>query len=1155
MATSPEKWETVKALFEAALELDSGARPTFLLENRLDPEARAEVERLLSEHDLAGSFLSTPVLGSLPPEPDLDNRLSAGDLLAGRFKIVRYIAGGGMGEVYEAEDLELHEHVAIKTIRPEILRQPSAVKLFKREVHLARKVTHSNVCRIFDLFRHKSEGSDEETVFVSMELLNGSTLSARLRAEGRLTTAEALPLVKQIASALYAAHGAGIVHRDLKPGNVVLVSHEGGEVGPRAVITDFGLAFQPVGADGSSLTTGPQFFGTPVYMAPEQIEGHPATVASDIYSFGLVMYEMVTGMRPFQGDTPISTAVKRLSEEPPTPRKFQPDLNLSWETTILRCLQRDPTKRFANTNELVRALDGEIASIPNSPRTLARQPRTWFIAALLVLTTIGIWNRFRIVASQPEIVRPNIQSRRSVAVLGFKNLSGKPELGWISTALAEELTSELGAGEKLRTIPGENIARMKNDLSLTEMESLGRETLSKIRQVLGTDLVVSGSYLDVDQKLRLDLRVQDAAAGETIATLTDTATEVEILDLVSRVGEALRTRCGAGEITSEQAETAKATQPHGAQASRLYAEGLDKLRLYDAVSARESLQRALAVDPDYAPAHTALAVAWSHLGYDAKSQAEARRAFDLAASLPREQRLNIEGRYYVSTSQWDKAIDIYHTLFSFFPDNLEYGLSLASAQQSGGKTKDALDSLQSLLTLPSPSRDDPRINLARSQSLESLGDYTTALEASTSAANKAGTLGSRLIQAQAKIAQCFDLSGLGKFSEAKLACKEAEEIYSGTGNLSGLSKALMNSGNLLTDKGDVEEAIGKYEKAILNYRQIGDKRDLAWALNNLGTALTDQRNYEGARKLHEQALTLFQETGQKRGQAASLNNMANVLEAEGNLRQASRDYAQAAAIQRELGDKRRVGLVIGNLARLLYLQGRLRESREASQQAASIHREAGSKQLYANALTQLASVDVAEAKLPQAQQILQEAQTVYTDIGQKWRTAECLVQLSRVLTEEDRLSEAEELSRKAIDGFRSQNDSEREGSAHLALAEVLLARAKLPAAQQEVAQAVSLSGKGVNRETRFELAITSARVDAAVGNFSEALRSLELTRSETVHYGYISHQFDTRLALGEIEMDSGNTRAGRAGLIALQKEAEAKGFALIAQKAKRAASD
>jgi hypothetical protein len=183
MATPPKKWETVKALFDAALEMDFSARSAFLRGNCPDVEARAEVERLLNEHDQAGAFLSTPVLGNLLESETPTQRLSEGEVLAERFRIVRFIAGGGMGEVYESEDQELRERVAVKVIRPEILAQPNAVARFKREVHLARKVTHPNVCRIFDLFRHKHDGgsAQEEIVFISMELLQGKTLGAHLK--------------------------------------------------------------------------------------------------------------------------------------------------------------------------------------------------------------------------------------------------------------------------------------------------------------------------------------------------------------------------------------------------------------------------------------------------------------------------------------------------------------------------------------------------------------------------------------------------------------------------------------------------------------------------------------------------------------------------------------------------------------------------------------------------------------------------------------------------------------------------------------------------------------------------------------------------------------------------------------------------------------
>src|SRR5208282_114840 len=259
MAMSPEKWETVKALFDEALELDASARSAFLRDHCPDAEARTEVERLLDEHDQAGEFLSTPVLGNFPLEPEAPTpELSESQVLAGRFRIVRFIAGGGMGEVYEAEDQELHEQVAVKTIRPEILAQPNAVTRFKREVHLARKVTHRNVCRIFDLFRHRPDGGtvQEETVFISMELLRGKTLGTRLKEGGRMSEGEALPLIGQMASALAAAHAVGIVHRDFKPGNVVLVEVPGQDA-ERAVVTDFGLALQSLISDeGASLSTG-----------------------------------------------------------------------------------------------------------------------------------------------------------------------------------------------------------------------------------------------------------------------------------------------------------------------------------------------------------------------------------------------------------------------------------------------------------------------------------------------------------------------------------------------------------------------------------------------------------------------------------------------------------------------------------------------------------------------------------------------------------------------------------------------------------------------------------------------------------------------------------------------------------------------------------
>lgn len=400
MGISPEQWDLVKDLYESALDLDSDARSAFLRDNCQDPNLRAEANRLLNQHDKAGTFLSTPAMGSFPLEAEAPTeKLSEGQVLAGRFHIVRFIASGGMGEVYEAEDQELRERVAVKIIRPTILAQDNAVAQFKTEVHLARRVTHPNVCRIFDLFRHRlDDGSaQDETVFISMELLHGKTLETRLRESGRMSMSEALPLAWQMASALAAAHAVGIVHRDFKPGNVVLVEGPG-SCAERAVVTDFGLALQSLRSDeGGSHSTGQGILGTPAYMSPEQIEGRPATAASDVYALGLVIYEMVTGARPFRGDTPIAAALKRLSETPTPPQKLQPELSGRWESLILRCLEREPNKRFPSAAEFARALevDHTLETLPG-PSLLLRQSKRLSLAipVLLAIAAAGLvfWN-------------------------------------------------------------------------------------------------------------------------------------------------------------------------------------------------------------------------------------------------------------------------------------------------------------------------------------------------------------------------------------------------------------------------------------------------------------------------------------------------------------------------------------------------------------------------------------------------------------------------------------------------------------------------------------------------------------------------------------------------------------------------------------------
>jgi tetratricopeptide (TPR) repeat protein/tRNA A-37 threonylcarbamoyl transferase component Bud32 len=272
---------------------------------------------------------------------------AAGDLLAQRFRVVGFLGAGAVGEVYEAEDEALGGRVAIKALRPELVADADAVARLHREVHLTRVVTHPNVCRTYDGFVDAAGRP-----FLTMELLDGEPLDAHLERCGRLPPAEALDVLRQIADGLAAAHAAGVVHRDLKTGNVFLVG-EGDE--RRVVVTDFGLAHSALASSASISRTG-ELVGSPAYMAPEQVRGEPVGPATDVYALGIVAYELVTGELPFRGESGFVTAIKRLTEPPPPPRRLVPELPPVWDEAVLRCLAADPSDRFADPRELPRAL-------------------------------------------------------------------------------------------------------------------------------------------------------------------------------------------------------------------------------------------------------------------------------------------------------------------------------------------------------------------------------------------------------------------------------------------------------------------------------------------------------------------------------------------------------------------------------------------------------------------------------------------------------------------------------------------------------------------------------------------------------------------------------------------------------------------------------
>lgn len=381
-------WQRVKTVFQDVVELAPHERAAFL--DRAcagEPSLLAQVQRLLSQHSdsAGGAILSSDVPRS--PEPSLE----AGTVVGRRFRILRLAGHGGMGEVYEAADEELGGRVALKIIRPAIAMDAAFMGRFRREVQLARRVTHPNISRIFDSGRDQTSPEHPLTYF-TMEYVDGVTLASHLLNHGPMPVTEALPLVRQMAAGLSALHQQGVVHRDFKPGNVMLSS---GPDGTRAVITDFGLAHATTD-DAQTITVAGALVGTPDYMAPEQLMGKPATPRSDVYALGLVIYEMVTGQKPYQGE-----GLKRLTAAPVPPRRLAPHLSKTWDAAILACLDRDPENRPASPSAVMEALSA------NTPLRLPGTRRRWRWLAVpglaSALALAAFWFRGGATAPQPVV--------------------------------------------------------------------------------------------------------------------------------------------------------------------------------------------------------------------------------------------------------------------------------------------------------------------------------------------------------------------------------------------------------------------------------------------------------------------------------------------------------------------------------------------------------------------------------------------------------------------------------------------------------------------------------------------------------------------------------------------------------------------------------
>lgn len=1056
------------------------------------------------------------------------------------YRVVERIGAGGMGIVYRAHDEQLDRDVAIKVLPPRREGDDAARTRFRKEALSLARLNHPNIATVHEF------GSQGGVDFLVTEYIPGLTLDAKL-ARGALPAQEVARIGIQLAAGLTAAHQQGIVHRDLKPGNLRLTPDG------RLKILDFGLAqLMPHASElGNTVTLSQseEVSGTLPYMSPEQLSGVPPDARSDVWSAGAVLYEMATGKRPFEAKTQPLLINAILNQEPNRPSKVNSTVPIPLEAAIQKALSRDATRRYQSAMEL--AADLELQVTPSSARipvSVRRHSWAWIAPILLGMFVAGGYLFFH--PRENAHLAPLVNRRRSVAVLGFRNLSQDPQKLWLSTALSEMLTTELGQGDELRTIPGESIAQMRANLTLPDADSFSPPTLKRIRENLSSDDVVVGSYLALaNGELRLDVRLQDAVAGETLASISEKGSETEIDDLVGRAGAQLRAKLGAGGLSDAQSEVVRASMPSNAEAARLYSEGLQKLRLYDARAARDDLEKAAALDPAHAPTHSALAEAWSFLGYEAKAKTEAKRALDLSGKFSREERLLIEGRAHEQLAEIPQAIESYRELYEFFPDNIDYGLSLIRAEVLAGQGTAAESTLAQLRKLQASEADTARIDLEESRVALSLSDFKRQEAVAEQAVNHGRAVGATLLVAQALQGEAQAWERMGQTQKTMDLLHQSADLFTAAGDRRGAARCETSLGEELYDEGDYEGAKRHYESALAVFQQIGAQHSVRTAFERIGNVYYSQGRLSEANSLYQKALAFDEEVKDPLGLSSDYGNIANALDGLGDLKGALQMQQKALAAFNEIGDKRGASATLSNLGNLFVEIGNLEEAKKYFQQSLAMQQEISYERGQPYPMSGLGDTLLFGGDLEAARKQYEQALATAKAMNDADMTAQLQGALAAVALWQKRYSDGALLAQQAAEAYEKSNSPGNAGWTQAIWCRNLLGTGDLTGAKAAAVKALAFSRQSGSITPRFEAALADARVKSRSGQSTDAIEELEAVLASAHKYGYAIYEYQIRLEIEAIELQGGMPSA-RAKLDVLEKDAEAHGILLVAGQAR-----
>lgn len=525
--------------------------------------------------------------------------LATGAVFAGRYQVIEELGRGGMGTVYKVLDREVEEKVALKLLRPEIAREEETIRRFRNELKLARGISHKNVCRMYDL------GQADDTYFITMEYVDGEDLKGFIRKSGQLTVGKAVRIAGQVGAGLAEAHRLGIVHRDLKPQNI-MIDRDG-----NARVMDFGIARS---AESKGLTAEGVMVGTPEYMSPEQADGREADSRSDIYSLGVVLYEMLAGRAPFEGPTPLSVAVKHKTDRPRRPSERNPRVPAELDALVLRCLEKDPAKRFPTVEAVLAELSNIERAFPETAGAVTSTIRTRILrsralkrmgaAALAVIVLAGavaLLRRPKAAAASPWT--------NSIAVLPFEDYSPQKDQESLCDGLTDAIIVQLSQYRDLKVSNTTSVMRYKSNVP----------DFRKIAQDLGVGNFLTGTVQR--EGARVKIRVQ-LIKGRSVSPAWSIEYDRDFQGIIGLQDELSRTIAGTLQVKMlpESGKDITREYPANLEAYECYLRGMHYIKSKYVISFREDdykagldmFEKAIKLEPDYAMPYFGLAWAYEH---------------------------------------------------------------------------------------------------------------------------------------------------------------------------------------------------------------------------------------------------------------------------------------------------------------------------------------------------------------------------------------------------------------------------------------------------------------------------------------------------------------------------------------------------------------